>query len=137
MLNAPPAGSRFGVIWADAVSTWSLVERKTVQNWDTGTIPSKTLRETVLYLTGFTQLMSNHVDLLRGTARFVDPQTVSCRVKPAATTSRSPPRRSSSPPEPSQPDHLRSSSTTTMCSAPMVGCGCGGYPAPWSWSVQA
>ena len=80
---------------------------------NTGTIPSKTLREAVLYLTGFaqremygasyrvkseitiadllgrtqhvvgrevevirSQLLRNHVDLLAGTARFEDPQTV-------------------------------------------------------------
>jgi NAD(P) transhydrogenase len=80
---------------------------------NTGTIPSKTLREAVLYLTGFaqremygasyrvkseitiadllgrtqhvvgrevevirSQLLRNHVDLLGGTARFEDPQTV-------------------------------------------------------------
>ena len=40
------------------------------------------------------QLLRNHVDLLGGTARFEDPQTVTVQGKPAATTPPSLPRRS-------------------------------------------
>lgn len=116
VLGSGPSGQRAAVQAAKLGKKAAVVERRQVVGGvsvHTGTIPSKTLRETVLNLTGWRergfygrsyrvkhditaadlrqrlqitlqheievmehQLLRNGVDVLRGTARFVDPHTV-------------------------------------------------------------
>jgi NAD(P) transhydrogenase len=116
VIGSGPAGQKAAIQAAKLGRTVALVERRRHLGGvcvNTGTIPSKTIREAVLYLTGFTQrgiygqdyrvkdeigvpdlavrtrqvverersvvrdqLLRNHVALLEGAARFVDPHTV-------------------------------------------------------------
>jgi NAD(P) transhydrogenase len=115
VIGSGPAGQKAAIQGAKLGRRVAVVERREVGgvsvNW--GTIPSKTLREAIVYLTGMSQrstygdsyrvkeeitvddlrqrtrrviereidvvrnqLMRNHVQLIEGTARFVDPHTV-------------------------------------------------------------
>jgi NAD(P) transhydrogenase len=115
VIGSGPAGQKAAIQAAKLGRRVGIVERERVGgvsvNW--GTIPSKTLREAIVYLTGMTQrstygesyrvkeeitiqdlrhrtqhvidreidvvrnqLMRNHVQLLEGTASFVDPHTL-------------------------------------------------------------
>ncbi|MGH3785461.1 MAG: Si-specific NAD(P)(+) transhydrogenase [Pseudonocardiaceae bacterium] len=116
VIGSGPGGQKAAIAAAKLGKRVCLAERRNMMGGvcaNTGTIPSKTLREAVLYLTGFaqrdmygasyrvkseitvadllartqhvvgrevevtrSQLLRNHVDLLGGTARFEDPQTV-------------------------------------------------------------
>src|SRR3978361_757425 len=116
VIGSGPGGQKAAIGAAKLGKRVSVAERRNMMGGvcvNTGTIPSKTLREAVLYLTGFaqrdmygasyrvkseitiadllartqhvvgrevevihSQLLRNHVDLLGGTARFEDPQTV-------------------------------------------------------------
>ncbi len=116
VIGAGPGGQKAAIAAAKLGKRVCLAERRNMMGGvcvNTGTIPSKTLREAVLYLTGFaqrdiygasyrvkseitiadllartqhvvgrevevirSQLLRNQVDLLSGTARFEDPQTV-------------------------------------------------------------
>jgi NAD(P) transhydrogenase len=116
VIGSGPGGQKAAIAAAKLGKRVSVAERRNMMGGvcvNTGTIPSKTLREAVLYLTGFaqrdmygasyrvkseitiadllartqhvvgrevevirSQLLRNHVDLLGGTARFEDPQTV-------------------------------------------------------------
>jgi NAD(P) transhydrogenase len=114
-IGSGPAGQKAAIQAAKLGKAAAVVERLQLGgvSVNRGTIPSKTLREAVLYLTGFTQremygqsyrvkeditiedlsqrtrrvieleihvvrsqLMRNHVRVLEGTARFVDPNTI-------------------------------------------------------------
>src|SRR5438093_6382830 len=115
VIGSGPAGQKAAIQGAKLGRRVALVERRELGgvsvNW--GTIPSKTLREAIVYLTGMSQraaygesyrvkeeitiedlrlrtqqvidrevdvvrnqLLRNHVTILAGTARFVDPHTV-------------------------------------------------------------
>ena len=116
MIGSGPAGQKAAIQAAKAGRRVALVEKRRHLGGvsvNTGTIPSKTIREAVVYLTGLAQrgvygqdyrlkdeieiadlamrtrqvverersvirdqLLRNHVSLLDGTARFVDPHTV-------------------------------------------------------------
>jgi NAD(P) transhydrogenase len=116
VIGSGPGGQKAAIAAAKLGKRVCLAERRDMMGGvcvNTGTIPSKTLREAVLYLTGFAQrdmygasyrvkseitiadllartlhvvgrevevirsrLLRNHVDLLWGTARFEDPQTL-------------------------------------------------------------
>jgi len=116
VLGSGPGGQKAAIAGAKLGRTAAVVERRHMVGGvciNTGTIPSKTLREAVLYLTGLnmrelygqnyrvkdditvtdllgrtqhvigretevvrSQLFRNGVDLLPGTARFLDPHTV-------------------------------------------------------------
>lgn len=116
VIGSGPGGQKAAIAAAKLSKRVCLVERRNMVGGvcvNTGTIPSKTLREAVLYLTGFaqrdlygasyrvkseitiadlrahtqhvvgrevevirSQLLRNHVELLWGTARFEDPQTL-------------------------------------------------------------
>ena len=116
VIGSGPAGQKAAIQGAKLGHRVALVERRELGgvsvNW--GTIPSKTLREAIVYLTGMSQrstygesyrvkevitmddlrlrtkqvidreidvvrnqLMRNHVQIIGGSARFVDPHTVS------------------------------------------------------------
>jgi NAD(P) transhydrogenase len=116
VIGSGPAGQKAAIQGAKLGRKVALVERRELGgvsvNW--GTIPSKTLREAIVYLTGMSQrsqygesyrvkeeitiedlrartkhvierevdvvrnqLLRNHVSVLSGSARFVDPHTVS------------------------------------------------------------
>jgi NAD(P) transhydrogenase len=119
VIGSGPGGQRAAIAAAKLGKTSAVVERRNMVGGvciNTGTIPSKTMREAVLYLTGMnmrevygqnyrvkdlitvqdllartthvigreieiirSQLFRNGVDLLNGTARFVDPHTVAVR----------------------------------------------------------
>jgi len=119
VLGSGPGGQKAAIAAAKLGRTAAVVERRHMVGGvciNTGTIPSKTLREAVLYLTGLnmrelygqnyrvkdditvtdllgrtqhvigretevvrSQLFRNGVDLLPGTARFLDPHTVGVR----------------------------------------------------------
>ena len=115
VIGSGPAGQKAAIQAAKLGRTAAVVEREQVGgvsvNW--GTIPSKTLREAIVYLTGLSeratygqsyrvkeeitiedlrlktrqvierevdvvrnQLMRNHVQVIEGTASFVDPHTI-------------------------------------------------------------
>src|SRR5688572_9544713 len=115
VIGSGPAGQRAAIQGAKLGRRVALVERRELGgvsvNW--GTIPSKTLREAIVYLTGLSQraaygenyrvkeeitiedlrlraqqvmdrevdivrhqLMRNHVQIVEGVARFLDPHTV-------------------------------------------------------------
>jgi len=116
VVGTGPGGQRAAIAAAKLGRRVAVVDRRTMVGGvciNTGTIPSKTLREAVLYLTGMAlrdlygasyrvkaditiadltvrtqhvigreveviraQLLRNHVDLLTGTASFVDPHTL-------------------------------------------------------------
>src|SRR5574342_1349506 len=116
VVGSGPAGQRAAIQAAKLGKHVAVVERRAVVGGvciHTGTIPSKTLREAILYLSGFrersfygrdytvkedisisdlafrvqavlsreveiirAQLKRNHVDLLPGTARFLEPHSV-------------------------------------------------------------
>ncbi|MDX6212469.1 MAG: transhydrogenase [Frankiales bacterium] len=116
VLGSGPGGQKAAIAAAKLGRRAAVVERRNMIGGvciNTGTIPSKTLREAVVYLTGLnmrdlygqnyrvkdditiqdllsrtqhvigreieivrSQLMRNHVALLQGTGRFVDPHTV-------------------------------------------------------------
>ncbi|MFC3689568.1 Si-specific NAD(P)(+) transhydrogenase [Aquipuribacter hungaricus] len=116
VIGSGPGGQKAAIAAAKLGRRVCVVERKHMVGGvcvNTGTIPSKTLREAVMYLTGMAQrdvygasyrvkaditvqdllartqhvigrevevvraqLLRNHVDLVSGTARFVDPHTV-------------------------------------------------------------
>jgi len=116
VIGSGPGGQKAAIAAAKLGKRVCLAERRNMVGGvcvNTGTIPSKTLREAVLYLTGFaqrdlygasyrvkseitiadlrahtqhvvgrevevirSQLLRNHVELLWGTARFEDPQTL-------------------------------------------------------------
>ncbi len=116
VIGSGPGGQKAAIAAAKLGKRVCMAERRNMMGGvclNTGTIPSKTLREAVLYLTGFaqrdmygasyrvkseitiadllartqhvvgrevevirSQLLRNHVNLLGGTARFEDPQTV-------------------------------------------------------------
>jgi NAD(P) transhydrogenase len=116
VIGSGPAGQKAAIQAAKLRKKAALVEKRRVvggSSVNTGTIPSKTIREAVLYLTGLTQraiygagyrlkdeisiedlaartryvvekeravirdqLLRNHVVLLEGTARFLDPHTL-------------------------------------------------------------
>ncbi len=116
VIGSGPGGQKAAIAAAKLGKRVCMAERRNMIGGvcvNTGTIPSKTLREAVLHLTGFaqrdiygasyrvkseitiadllahtehvvgrevevirSQLLRNHVDLLGGTARFEDPQTV-------------------------------------------------------------
>lgn len=122
VIGSGPGGQKAGIAAAKLGKRAAVVERTDVVGGvciNTGTIPSKTLREAILYLTGLSQrelygqsyrvkqditvqdlsartqhvvgreidvilhqLARNHVTLLAGTARFVDPHTVGIRGGP-------------------------------------------------------
>jgi NAD(P) transhydrogenase len=117
VLGSGPGGQKAAIAAAKLGRRAAVVERRNMIGGvciNTGTIPSKTLREAVIYLTGLnmrdlygqnyrvkdditiqdllsrtqhvigreieivrSQLMRNHVALLQGTGRFLDPHTVS------------------------------------------------------------
>ncbi len=119
VLGSGPGGQKAAIAAAKLGHRAAVVERRHMLGGvciNTGTIPSKTLREAVLYLTGLnmrelygqnyrvkdditvqdllsrtqhvigreieivrSQLFRNNVDLVHGTARFVDPKTVAVR----------------------------------------------------------
>jgi NAD(P) transhydrogenase len=125
VLGCGPGGQKAAIAAAKLGKRAAIVERADVVGGaclNTGTIPSKTLRETVLYLTGLSQrqlygqsyrvkseitmedlsgrtehvvsrehevvqdqLGRNHVQLLHGAARFVDPHTVAIDGKSGVT----------------------------------------------------
>src|ERR671911_2472314 len=115
VIGSGPAGQKAAIQAAKLDRDVAVVERQqiggTSVNW--GTIPSKTLREAIVYLTGLSQraiygdsyrvkdeitvedlrlrtrqvidrevdvvrhqLMRNHVELIDGSARFLDPHTI-------------------------------------------------------------
>jgi len=116
VVGTGPGGQRAAIAAAKLGRRVAIVDRRTMVGGvciNTGTIPSKTLREAVLYLTGMAlrdlygasyrvkaditiadltartqhvigreveviraQLLRNHVDLLTGTATFIDPHTL-------------------------------------------------------------
>src|SRR5690242_15804885 len=116
VLGSGPGGQKAAIAAAKLGHRAAIVERKHMVGGvciNTGTIPSKTLREAVLYLTGMSmrelygasyrvkqditvqdllartqhvigreievvraQLFRNHIELVAGSARFVDPHTV-------------------------------------------------------------
>ncbi len=116
VIGSGPGGQKAAIAASKLGKRVCMAERRNMMGGvcvNSGTIPSKTLREAVLYLTGFAQremygasyrvkseitiadlltrtqhvvgrevdvirnqLLRNHVDLLGGTARFDDPQTV-------------------------------------------------------------
>ncbi|MGH3844664.1 MAG: Si-specific NAD(P)(+) transhydrogenase [Pseudonocardiaceae bacterium] len=116
VIGSGPGGQKAAIAAAKLGKRVCLAERRNMMGGvcvNTGTIPSKTLREAVLYLTGFaqrdvygasyrvkseitiadllartqhvvgrevevirSQLLRNRIDLLAGTARFEDPQTI-------------------------------------------------------------
>ena len=116
VIGSGPAGQKAAIQAAKLRKRAAVVEKRRVvggSSVNTGTIPSKTIREAVLYLTGLTQraiygagyrlkdeiaiedlaartryvvereravirdqLLRNHVTLLDGTARFLDPHTI-------------------------------------------------------------
>src|SRR5918997_1047426 len=116
VIGSGPAGQKAAIQAAKLRRRVALVERGREVGGacvNTGTIPSKTIREAILYLTGLSQratygqgyrvkdeilvediavrmrqvidrernvirdqLLRNHVALLEGTARFVDPHTI-------------------------------------------------------------
>ncbi|WP_327090674.1 Si-specific NAD(P)(+) transhydrogenase [Nonomuraea sp. NBC_01738] len=116
VLGSGPGGQKAAIAAAKLEKRVAIVDRRTMMGGvciNTGTIPSKTLREAVLYLTGLnqremygqsyrvkddvtvadlgirtqhvigrevdvirSQLSRNHVAVLNGAARFVDPHTV-------------------------------------------------------------
>ena len=126
VIGSGPAGQKAAIAAAKFGRRAAVVDRGHMMGGvciNTGTIPSKTLREAVLYLTGLSQrelygeayrvkdditigdmaariahvvnrevdvvrnqLTRNHVSVLPGTARFIDPHTV--RVEAADGTSR-------------------------------------------------
>jgi NAD(P) transhydrogenase len=117
VVGSGPGGQRAAVAAAKLGKRVAVVDRRAMVGGvciNTGTIPSKTLREAVLYLTGMSQrdvygasyrvkaditiadltartqhvigrevevvrsqLLRNHIDLVHGTANFVDPHTLS------------------------------------------------------------
>ncbi|HMA46354.1 MAG TPA: FAD-dependent oxidoreductase, partial [Frankiaceae bacterium] len=119
VIGSGPGGQKAAIAGAKLGRRVAIVERRDMVGGvciNTGTIPSKTLREAVLYLTGLSQrdlysqsyrvkdditvsdlsartqhvigreidvirsqLVRNHVQLIAGTARFVDPHTVGVR----------------------------------------------------------
>ncbi|HEY6793528.1 MAG TPA: FAD-dependent oxidoreductase, partial [Kineosporiaceae bacterium] len=121
VLGSGPGGQKAAIAAAKLGRRAAVVERRSMVGGvciNTGTIPSKTLREAVLYLTGLNQrelygmdyrvkqnitvtdllsrtqhvigreievvrnqLHRNGVDLLQGTARFVDDHTVAVRAE--------------------------------------------------------
>jgi NAD(P) transhydrogenase len=120
VIGSGPAGQKAAVQAAKLGKRVGLVERRHMVGGvcvNTGTIPSKTLREAVVYLTGLSQremygasyrvkaditiadlvqrtsrvidreidvirdqLQRNHIELIAGTARFVDPHTLDVNV---------------------------------------------------------
>jgi len=116
VIGSGPAGQKAAIQGAKLGKRVTIVERGHMVGGvcvNTGTIPSKSLREAIVYLTGMSQreiygssyrvkpeitiadldrrtrlvieretdviqdqLLRNHVELLHGTARFVDPQTI-------------------------------------------------------------
>src|SRR3954463_898860 len=116
VLGSGPGGQKAAIAAAKLGARVGLIERRNMIGGvciNTGTIPSKTLREAVLYLTGLSQrelygqsyrvkeeitvadlaartqhvvgrevevirsqLSRNHITLLSGTGRFVDPHTI-------------------------------------------------------------
>lgn len=126
VIGSGPAGQKGAIAAAKLGKRVAVVDRKEMVGGvciHTGTIPSKTLREAILYLSGFrersfygrdyavkedisisdlsfrveavlsreveiirAQLKRNHVELIPGTARFLDPHTV--EVQAMAGTSR-------------------------------------------------
>src|SRR5512144_3401587 len=116
VIGTGPAGQKGAIAAAKLGKRVAVIDRKEMVGGvclHTGTIPSKTLREAILYLSGFrertfygrdytvkedisisdlafrvqavllreveiirAQLKRNHVDLVPGTARFLDPHTV-------------------------------------------------------------
>ena len=125
VIGSGPGGQKAAIAAAKLGKRVGVAERAHMMGGvcvNTGTIPSKTLREAVLYLTGIaqrdmygasyrvkaditiadllartqhvvgremevirSQLLRNHVDILGGTARFVDPHTSPSRGEAAAT----------------------------------------------------
>jgi NAD(P) transhydrogenase len=121
VLGSGPGGQKAAIAAAKLGRRAAVVERRSMVGGvciNTGTIPSKTLREAVLYLTGLnmrelygvdyrvkqdisiadllsrtqhvisreievirSQLHRNGVDLLHGTARFLDPHTVGIKIE--------------------------------------------------------
>jgi NAD(P) transhydrogenase len=127
VIGSGPAGQKAAIQGAKLGRRVALVERRelggTSVNW--GTIPSKTLREAIVYLTGMSQrtaygesyrvkeeitiddlrvrtkqvvereidivrnqLRRNHVQILPGTARFVDPHTIAVSDEKRVTAER-------------------------------------------------
>jgi NAD(P) transhydrogenase len=126
VIGSGPAGQKGAIAAAKLGKRVAIVDRKEMVGGvciHTGTIPSKTLREGILYLSGFrersfygrdysvkdeisisdlsfrvqtvlareveiirAQLKRNHVDLVPGTARFLDPRTL--EIQAVAGTSR-------------------------------------------------
>lgn len=116
VLGSGPGGQKAAIAAAKLGRRVAVVEKRLSVGGvcvNTGTIPSKTLREAVLYLTGFAlrdlygasyrvkseitigdlmartqhvvgrevqvvraQLLRNHIDILQGTAGFLDPHTI-------------------------------------------------------------
>jgi NAD(P) transhydrogenase len=116
VIGSGPGGQKAAIAAAKLGKRVCLIERRNMIGGvcvNTGTIPSKTLREAVLYLTGFamrelygasyrlksdititdllsrtqhvvgrevevvrSQLLRNHVELVQGSAKFVDPHTL-------------------------------------------------------------
>ncbi|HSD72550.1 MAG TPA: Si-specific NAD(P)(+) transhydrogenase [Thermoanaerobaculia bacterium] len=125
VIGSGPAGQKGAIAAAKLGKKVAVVDRKEMVGGvciHTGTIPSKTLREAILYLSGFrersfygrdytvkedisisdlafrvqavlsreveiirAQLKRNHVDLLPGTARFLDPHTVEIQAMSGTT----------------------------------------------------
>src|SRR4029077_5342642 len=119
VVGSGPGGQKAAIAAAKLGRSSAVIERRNMVGGvciNTGTIPSKTLREAVLYLTGLnmrelygqnyrvkdditvqdllsrtqhvigreveivrSQLFRNNVDLIHGTARFVDSKTVAVR----------------------------------------------------------
>jgi NAD(P) transhydrogenase len=176
VIGSGPGGQKAAIAAAKLGKRVCVVERKHMVGGvcvNTGTIPSKTLREAVMYLTGMAQrdvygasyrvkaditvqdllartqhvigrevevvraqLLRNHVDLVSGMARFVDPHTVQVRGDAGAGDALLTPPRSSSPPAPPPPGRARWSSGrgwwTPTASSSWRRC-----RAPWSSPGQA
>ena len=135
VIGSGPAGQRAAIQGAKSGKRVALIERREVVGGaciNTGTIPSKTMREAVLHLSGFeyqsiygvnyrvkekitmadlafrvqhvikteidvtqAQLSRNSIEVIYGTARFVDPTTCPRRKQPRRLRTTKPPSSSS------------------------------------------
>ena len=158
VIGSGPGGQKAAIAAAKLGKRVCVAERRNMMGGvcvNTGTIPSKTLREAVLYLTGFaqrdmygasyrvkseitisdllartahvvgrevevirSQLLRNHVDLLGGTARFVDEHTVTVDGETRGDHNTVTAANIVIARAPSPPGRPRSSSTTTTSWTP-------------------
>src|SRR5215204_635027 len=108
VIGSGPGGQKAAIMAAKLGQRVCVVDSKTMVGGvcvNTGTIPSKTLREAVMYLTGMqlremygasyrvkdeitiadllarSQLLRNHIELIPGMAGFLDPHTLSVDIE--------------------------------------------------------